>query len=117
MEDRSEYGIVHTEAGESKANTVEWIERRSRNMHNEGFRPDKTFDSLDEAYQFISNRYALRQPVCLELEHPSGLTILTEAPMYLFRGEPGRYNTTLSSVERRETFSLRMAVSSRVPIC
>jgi hypothetical protein len=76
-------------------------------MANTRFTPDGKFDSSDAAYWFLSDQYSLRRPVRLDLQHPSGLTVIMDAPTYLFRGEAGDYSTTLSSVERLNTYALK----------
>jgi hypothetical protein len=71
------------------------------------FVPDRRFENLTEALEFILNRYALRLSDRLWLETGSGLLIQDEVPQYLFRGECGDFETTKASTHRPGTYTLR----------
>jgi hypothetical protein len=51
------------------------------------FVPDRRFESLTDAFDFIFNQYTLRPIDRLWLETGSGLLVPDEVPKYLFRGE------------------------------
>jgi hypothetical protein len=71
------------------------------------FRPDRSFESLEEAWTFLLDEQARRPTESLWVETPSRIVVPREVPKYLFRGECGRFGTTLSSRHRFETPALR----------
>lgn len=71
------------------------------------FVPDRRFESLTEAFDFIFNQFALQPSERLWLETGSGLLIPDEAPKYLFRGECGDFETTKAGMHRPETYTLQ----------
>jgi hypothetical protein len=70
------------------------------------FQPDRRFESLREAWTFLLGEQARRPVDRLWFETPAGLVVPHEAPRYLFRGECGNFETTLSNIHRRETYTL-----------
>jgi len=62
---------------------------------------------MEDACAFLIGEQARRPIDCLWTETGSGLVVPREVPRYLFRGENGRFDTTLSSMHRSETFALR----------
>ena len=71
------------------------------------FVPNRRFDSAAEAFDFICYRYALQRSVRLWLETGSGLVVPHDAPQYLFRGECGDFETTMSAIQRPATYKLK----------
>src|ERR1700685_4646180 len=81
--------------------------RRKASVEGEmGFVPDRRFESLAEAFDFLS-RYAMepRHPLWLATE--SGLAVPHHAPRYLFRGECGECETTKCGMRRAGAYMLK----------
>jgi hypothetical protein len=76
-------------------------------MDSHTFRPDRSFDSALEAYEFIFTQYAMREPETVWLPNTSsGLVAPFKVPRYLFRGESGTFPTTLAGIQRPQSYSL-----------
>jgi hypothetical protein len=71
------------------------------------FEPDRKFESLDKAAEFLMHEYVQELPAQVWREQPSGLLIPELAPKYLFRGESGHYPTTVAGSYRPSAYSLR----------
>jgi hypothetical protein len=71
------------------------------------FEPDGSFESLEDACAFLLDEQARRPVERLWTEIGSGLVVPRDVPRYLFRGENGRFDTTVSSIHRSETFAIR----------
>jgi hypothetical protein len=71
------------------------------------FQPDRLFESLENAFAFLLDEQARRPVEHVRAESPSGLTVARDVPKYLFRGENGRFDTTVSSIHRSEIASLK----------
>lgn len=65
-----------------------------------GFEPDRRFDSLHQALEFLRHEYLQEPPARTKQEQP-------RTPKYLFRGECGQYPATVSGIYRPSTYRLR----------
>jgi hypothetical protein len=71
------------------------------------FVPDRKFDSLTEAFEFILDHHVVREaPVRQWTTTKTGLAVPNQAPAYLFRGECGPFPTTTSATLRRSTYAV-----------
>jgi hypothetical protein len=71
------------------------------------FQPDRRFESMEDACAFLIDEQARRPVDRLWTETGSGIVVPRDVPRYLFRGENGCFDTTVSSIHRSETFALR----------
>lgn len=71
------------------------------------FVPDRRFESLAGAFDFLLNRCAMETQQRLWLETEAGLAIPHHAPRYLFRGECGEFETTKSGARRLDAYRLK----------
>lgn len=71
------------------------------------FVPDRRFESLGEAFDFLLNRYVIEPGERFWLETESGLAIPHHAPQYLFRGECGEFETTKCGIQRPDAYNLK----------
>jgi hypothetical protein len=71
-----------------------------------GFQPDRRFESLRDAFAFITGEQVRRPVQQVWMESPSGLAAPYDLPTYLFRGECGVFETTRGSLFRPETYLL-----------
>lgn len=71
------------------------------------FSPDKRFESIREASEFIIGQYAGQAPERLWHETTSGPAVPNDAPLYLFRGECGAFEDTKAAIYRRRTFQIQ----------
>jgi hypothetical protein len=71
------------------------------------FVPDRRFESLAEAFDFLGDRYTSEPGHRLSLETESGLAVPVDAPRYLFRGECGEFETTKCGIRRPDAYKLK----------
>ena len=71
------------------------------------FVPDRRFESLAEAFDFLGDRYTTEPGHRLWLETESGLAVPVRAPRYLFRGECGEFETTKCGIRRPDAYVLK----------
>ncbi len=57
--------------------------------------PDKSFESASEALVFILDRFCIRHREWLWFPSESGLLLPRDGPPFIFRGESGRFETTV----------------------
>jgi hypothetical protein len=73
-----------------------------------GFQPDQPrFESLTQAFTYILGQYALEANTHVWNQSKSGLVYPRERPRYLFRGECGKFDTTMDSARRLQAEVLK----------
>lgn len=68
------------------------------------WKPDKSFGSVAKALDFILDQYCFRHRELLWFPGESGLLLPRDGPPFIFRGEPGGFETTVAPRNRPGTF-------------